>query len=279
LNVDREHIDYYKSYSALKTKIKRFILKTSLKSKVIINTDDKFLDTINTKSKNIITFGKKASSQYSYKNVKLKNNNSTFDLYFKNKIIQKKILSPLLGGHNIQNLTAALSVINNLDIKINKKHIMTFKGTMRRMNILGVIGQSVLIDDYAHHPTEIQKLIEVSNLYKNKEVYLIIEPHRYTRLNDLYNDYLQTLKGIKKLNILKTYTAGEVLTNKMKDSKNLVNDLNVLFSQQTSYLDTYLDFFNLLDELTSNNKKKVIIAAGAGSISNQFRLYYETKKR
>ena len=156
---------------------------------------------------------------------------------------------------------------------------MTFKGTMRRMNILGVIGQSVLIDDYAHHPTEIQKLIEVSNLYKNKEVYLIIEPHRYTRLNDLYNDYLQTLKGIKKLNILKTYTAGEELTNKMKDSKNLVNDLNVLFSQQTSYLDTYLDFFNLLDELTSNNKKKVIIAAGAGSISNQFRLYYETKKR
>ena len=156
---------------------------------------------------------------------------------------------------------------------------MTFKGTMRRMNILGVIGQSVLIDDYAHHPTEIQKLIEVCNLFKNKEVYLIIEPHRYTRLNDLYNDYLQTLKGIKKLNILKTYTAGEVLTNKMKDSKNLVNDLNVLFSQQTSYLDTYLDFFNLLDELTSNNKKKVIIAAGAGSISNQFRLYYETKKR
>ena len=279
LNVDREHIDYYKSYSTLKTKIKSFILKTSLKSKVIINIDDKFLGTLNTKSKNIITFGKKASSQYAYKNVKLKNNNSTFDLYFKNKIIQKKILSPLLGEHNIQNLTAALSVINNLDIKINKKHIMTFKGTMRRMNILGVIGQSVLIDDYAHHPTEIQKLIEVSNLYKNKEVYLIIEPHRYTRLNDLYNDYLQTLKGIKKLNILKTYAAGEVLTNKMKDSKNLVNDLNVLFSQQTSYLDTYLDFFNLLDELTSNNKKKVIIAAGAGSISNQFRLYYETKKR
>ena len=169
LNVDREHIDYYKSYSVLKTKIKRFILKTSLKSKVIINTDDKFLDTLNTKSKNIITFGKKASSQYTYKNFKLKNNNSTFDLYFKNKIIQKKILSPLLGEHNIQNLTAALSVINNLDIKINKKHIMTFKGTMRRMNILGVIGQSVLIDDYAHHPTEIQKLIEVSNFIKIKK--------------------------------------------------------------------------------------------------------------
>jgi len=279
LNVDREHIDYYQSYSVLKAKIKRFILKTSLKSKVIINTDDKFLDKLNTRSKNIITFGKKTKSQYRFKNIKLKNNNSSFDLYYENKIIQKKILSPLLGEHNIQNLTAALSVMNDLNIKINKKHIMSFKGTKRRMNTLGVVGQSVLIDDYAHHPTEIQKLIEVSKLYKNKEVYLIIEPHRYSRLNDLYKDYLQTLKGIKKLNILKTYTAGEILTNKMKDSKNLVNDLNVLFSQQTGYLDTYLDFFNLLDDLTSNNKKKIIIAAGAGSISNQFRIYYDSKTK
>ena len=80
LNVDREHIDYYQSYSVLKAKIKRFIFKTSLKSKVIINIDDKFLDTLNTRSKNIITFRKKASSQYAYKKVKLKNNNSSFDL-------------------------------------------------------------------------------------------------------------------------------------------------------------------------------------------------------
>ena len=234
-------------------------------------------------NKNILTYGFDKKANYRIINPRYNTSYSQFDLHYKDlnnsKAMIKNISLKLIGQHNILNLTAALSVMNNLDIKINKKHIMTFKGTMRRMNILGVIGQSMLIDDYAHHPTEIQKLIEVSNLYKNKEVYLIIEPHRYTRLNDLYNDYLQTLKGIKKLNILKTYTAGEVLTNKMKDSKNLVNDLNVLFSQQTSYLDTYLDFFNLLDELTSNNKKKVIIAAGAGSISNQFRLYYETKKR
>ncbi len=278
LNVDREHIDYYKSYSSLKNKIKKFILKTAKNSKVIINGDDEFLNTFDFKSKNIITFGKKTKFDYSYKNIKLSDRKSVFDFYIKSKILKKNISSPLLGEHNIQNLTSALVVMNELNIEINKKNIISFKGTMRRLNILGILGNSILIDDYAHHPTEIKKLIDVSNLFKKKDIHLIIEPHRYTRLNDLYPQYLKTLKGIKNLNILKTYTAGELRNKDMKDSKNLVNDLNVLHSQQTGYLDTYLDFFNLLDNLTLNKKKKIIIAAGAGSISNQLRLYYDTKK-
>ena len=279
LNVDKEHLDYYKSFSTLKKKIKNFILKTAEKSKVIINNDDEFLNTLKSYSPNIITFGKKNKSIYSFRNIKLTYNRSIFDLYKNNKIIQKEISSPLVGEHNIQNLTSALVVMKDLDIKINIKNIMAFKGTLRRLNILGSIKKSIFIDDYAHHPTEIQKLIDVSNLYKNNQIYLIIEPHRYSRLNDLYKEYLQTLKNINNLNILRTYSAGEVFTKKMKNSKNLVNDLNVLYSQQTGYLDTYADLFNLLDNLTSNNKKKIIIAAGAGSISNQFRLYYDSKKK
>ncbi len=279
LNVDKEHLDYYKSFSTLKKKIKNFILKTAEKSKVIINNDDEFLNSLKSYSPNIITFGKKNKSIYSFRNIKLTHNRSIFDLYKNNKIIQKEISSPLVGEHNIQNLTSALVVMKDLDIKINIKNIMAFKGTLRRLNILGSINKSIFIDDYAHHPTEIQKLIDVSNLYKNNQIYLIIEPHRYSRLNDLYKEYLQTLKNINNLNILRTYSAGEVFTKKMKNSKNLVNDLNVLYSQQTGYLDTYADLFNLLDNLTSNNKKKIIIAAGAGSISNQFRLYYDSKKK
>tara|TARA_B100000579_G_scaffold437565_1_gene467460 strand:- start:11032 stop:12408 length:1377 start_codon:yes stop_codon:yes gene_type:complete len=277
LNIDREHIDYYKSFNTLKKKVKNFILKTSKNSKVILNRDDNFLNKIKSSSKNIITFGKNTKSNYSYKNIKLSKNKTVFDFCFKNKIMHKKLSSPLLGEHNVQNLIAALSLMKELGIKINPKHIMSFKGTLRRMNILGKLGKSTLIDDYAHHPTEIQKLIEVSSLYKNNDVYLIIEPHRYTRLNDLYKEYIKTLKDFKNLSILKTYSAGEAFNSKMKDSKNLVNDLNVLFSQETSYLDSYFDLFKLLDKLTSDKKNKIIIAAGAGSISNQFRLYYESK--
>ena len=58
------------------------------------------------------------------------------------------------------------------------------------MNILGKLKKTIFIDDYAHHPTEIEKLINIISLYKKKNVYLIIEPHRYSRLNDLYSEYL-----------------------------------------------------------------------------------------
>ena len=79
----------------------------------------------------------------------------------------------MLGEHNVSNMTAALSVIDSLNIKINKSDILKFKGTLRRMNIIGKLNKNLFIDDYAHHPTELKKLIEVLKLYKNKKNILL----------------------------------------------------------------------------------------------------------
>ena len=146
------------------------------------------------------------------------------------------------------------------------------------MNILGKIKKTTFIDDYAHHPTEIQKLIKISSLYKKKRVFLVLEPHRYSRLNNLYDEYLTVLKNINNLIILKTYEAGEIFKKGMKNSKNLVNDLNVLNNQKTKYIENYHDLFNLLDQFVSNKIERIIIFAGAGDISNQIRFFYESRK-
>jgi len=108
-------------------------------------------------------------------------------------------------------------------------------------------------------------------------VCLIIEPHRYSRLNDLYSKYLSVLKNINNLIILKTYEAGENYKKGMKNSKNLVNDLNVLNNQKTKYIDNYSDLFSLLDQYVKNKRENIIISAGAGEISNQIRFFYESK--
>ena len=96
LNVDREHMDYYKNYSVLKKKIKTFISRVSKKSKVFLNRDDKFLKTLTHTSKNIIPFGGNSKSIYSYKIQKLIQNKSIFYFYFNKKKIIKNINSPLL---------------------------------------------------------------------------------------------------------------------------------------------------------------------------------------
>ena len=279
LNVDREHIEFYKTYSKFKSKIKKYILSQSKKNvKIFVNNNDHFLTSLKKYSSNIKTFGSSLKSNYNYKILKLTDKKSTFHIFKDKKILIKNLSTNLLGEHNVQNLTAALSIIDDLGYKIIKSHILNFKGTKRRLNILGKIKKTILIDDYAHHPTEIEKLINISRLYKKKNIFFIIEPHRYSRLNDLYNQYLRVLKNIKNLIIIKTYEAGENYKKGMKNSKNLVNDLNVLNNQKTRYVENYHNLFNLLDKFVLNKSESIIISAGAGDISNQIRFFYDSRK-
>ena len=279
LNVDREHMDYYKSYSNFKSKIKEHILSQVQKNvKIFINNDDHFLSLLKKYSNNIKTFGSNTKADYSYKLIKLTDKKSSFSFFKGKKILSKNLSSNLLGEHNVQNITAVLSIIDDLGYSIKKSHIESFKGTKRRMNILGKIKKTTFIDDYAHHPTEIAKLINISYLYKKKNILYIIEPHRYSRLNDLYKEYLDVLRNINNLIILKTYEAGENYKNGMKNSKNLVNDLNVLNNQKTKYIDNYHDLFSLLDQIIFNRLENIIFSAGAGDISNQIRFFYESRK-
>ena len=279
LNVDREHIDFYKSYSNFKTKIKNYILSQIKKDvKIFINNDDNFLFSLKKYSKNLKTFGSNTKADYSYKLKELSDKKSSFQIYKGKKIISNSLTTNLLGEHNVQNLTAVLSIIDDLGYEIKKSHILDFKGTKRRMNILGKLKKTTFIDDYAHHPTEIDKLINIISLYKKKIVILIIEPHRYSRLNDLYKEYLHVLRNTNNLIILKTYEAGESYKQGMKNSKNLVNDLNVSNNQKTRYIDNYSDLFNLLDQFVLNKSESIVITAGAGDISNQIRFFYDSRK-
>ena len=279
LNVDREHIDFYKSYSNFKSKIKNYILSQIKKDvKIFINNDDNFLISLKKYSKNLKTFGSNTKANYSYKLIELSDKKSSFQIYKGKKIISNSLTTNLLGEHNVQNLTAVLSIIDDLGYEIKKSHILDFKGTKRRMNILGKLKKTTFIDDYAHHPTEIDKLINIISLYKKKIVILIIEPHRYSRLNDLYKEYLHVLRNTNNLIILKTYEAGESYKQGMKNSKNLVNDLNVSNNQKTRYIDNYSDLFNLLDQFVLNKSESIVITAGAGDISNQIRFFYDSRK-
>ena len=279
LNVDREHIDFYKSYSNFKSKIKNYILTQIKKDvKIFINNDDNFLFSLKKYSKNLKTFGSNTKANYSYKLIELSDKKSSFQIYKGKKIISNSLTTNLLGEHNVQNLTAVLSIIDDLGYEIKKSHILDFKGTKRRMNILGKLNKTTFIDDYAHHPTEIDKLINIISLYKKKIVILIIEPHRYSRLNDLYKEYLHVLRNTNNLIILKTYEAGESYKQGMKNSKNLVNDLNVSNNQKTRYIDNYSDLFNLLDQFVLNKSESIVITAGAGDISNQIRFFYDSRK-
>ncbi len=175
-NIDREHMDYYKSMNDLNNHFVKFIKKVPTFGKSFICLDDKNNKKLisNLKNKNFYTYGTDPNSNFHIKNIKLDKKFSEFDLNIKlpnkKRNIIRRIKIPLLGLHNIRNAAAAIAVtltigISVLNIKIGLK---LFKGVQRRFNKIFSYRGTEFYDDYAHHPTEIIGVLEgVKNVYKN----------------------------------------------------------------------------------------------------------------
>ena len=275
--MDSEHLDYYKTLNNLQDKVHFYIKKLNKNNtKIFLNGDDPFLKKINLK--NVIKFGFNPNNNLIIKNLKLSNKNIKFNIISNTYENLNNIKSNLLGEHNAYNVTAICGVLNELGIKINHNDFMTFLGIERRMNQIGTIKTSLFIDDYAHHPLEIDKLISVLKLFNQKNKFLILEPHRLSRLNQLYDDYLKVLLGVSNLIVLETYSAGESLKKKWKNSKDLVNDINTAKTKKAMYISSYEELFVFFDETINKSKNNLFVCAGAGILSKEIKVYYESRK-
>ena len=276
-NIDREHLDYYGNFEKLKKSFHKFIEKTPSFGKSIICIDNnnlKFL--INKyKSKNFLTYGFDKSSNYQIINVNKNKNYSVFDInvkHSKNKIYKiKKIKINLLGNHNISNTTAAIGIALNLGIKINiiKKALKKFLGIQRRFTKVFSIKKREFFDDYAHHPTEIKAVIEgARQVYKNRKIVCVFQPHRYSRIKALKKEFASSFKSSNTVVLCPVYSAGEKIKynfnqdnfSKLISKKSRVQVINVANRQE---LKNYIKK-NLLDE-------EMVICMGAGSISSWIR--------
>ena len=248
-NIDREHLDYYGNFEKLKKSFHKFIEKTPSFGKSIICIDNnnlKFL--INKyKSKNILTYGFDKSSNYQIINVNKNKNYSVFDINVKNSknIIYKikKIKINLLGNHNISNTTAAIGIALNLGIKINiiKKALKKFLGIQRRFTKVFSIKKREFFDDYAHHPTEIKAVIEgARQVYKNRKIVCVFQPHRYSRMKALKKEFASSFKSSNTVVLCPVYSAGEKIKynfnqdnfSKLISKKSRVQVINVANRQE-----------------------------------------------
>ena len=166
-NIDAEHLDYYKSLNNLKNKFSEFLEKIPSVGKAFVCNDDKNINEIlnKIKNKNFYTYGINKNSNFQILNISQKTNLSSFDIKINipaNKKIIKKIKIPLIGLHNIKNVTSSVAVAFSIGIseKIIKKSLIKFKGVQRRFSFLFKHNKAIFIDDYAHHPTEISSVLE-----------------------------------------------------------------------------------------------------------------------
>ena len=276
-NIDREHMDFYKSMSDLKNLFMQFINKVPSFGKSFICIDDKnnceLLKKI--KVKNYYTYGTNPKSQFHIKNIKQLKEFSEYSLSIKlpgkKNISIKKIKTPLLGIHNIRNATAAAAVASTIGIsqEIIKKGLKDFKGVQRRFNKIFTYRETSFYDDYAHHPTEIKELLNgVRAAYKKNEIICVFQPHRISRLKDLKKEFSLSFKKADIVVLCPIYAAGE----KMKLGFNYNDFAKDIIKNSKVKLFLVQDQFQLAKFIKSNiYGKKIVIGMGAGSISTWMR--------
>lgn len=209
-NIEMDHHDYYDSNEKLLTSFNEFINNVPANGKAIICADDKYLNKfINNNDNRIISYGIQ-SGEFQAKDERLYPFGSEYDLYFKGeKLGDININVP--GRHNILNslAAAAMGVYLGLDFTDLKKGLNQYQGVNRRFQKKGLIGDILVVDDYAHHPTEIIATLKAALNTGYERIIAVFQPHRYSRTQHLLEEFSSSFEVVDHLIITDIYSAGE----------------------------------------------------------------------
>mgnify|MGYP001456685866 FL=1 len=248
-NIDGDHYDIYKDYNNLKKAFIKFTKR--LKNKGILITNDE----LNFESTN---YGFNSRSNFVIKNLRFKSGYSFFDLK-DDKILHKDIQFNMLGKYNCINALAAIiiSLKINISFEIIRESLKTFKGVKRRLSF-ELLEPKILIDDYAHHPKEIESVFQtLEDIYPSMKKLVIFQPHLFSRTRDFLDGFAKSLEKFDKVILLDIYPAREKpiegITSKLLLDK--IKNKNKLLLEETTLLD-----------LINKDDSEIIITLGAGSI-------------
>ena len=256
-SIDADHLDIYENEMELKKSFNQF--KNNIKKDGVLFVNDQI-------PMNGMTYGFNSNSNYFISNYRVDDEVAHFDINFKKSIIS--IQFKMQGKHNALNALVAFAIgnflgINNDDIQ---KSLSTFKGVKRRFSYI-LKSPRVIIDDYAHHPTEIDAVQKsVKEMYPGKKITAVFQPHLYTRTRDFMDQFAESLSEFDEIILTDIYPAREqpiknidsqALLKKIKSNRKLISKKSNLSS------------------CLKNSKSDVFVIMGAGDISDEVQLIKE----
>jgi len=272
-NIDNDHLDSYEnSIEKLKLGFIDFIHNLPFDGMAVMCIDDENVRSILNKiNRRVITYGFNQDAEIRVKEIRREGICTSFKVYRKNKFLLD-IKSTLPGSHNIQNTLASIAIGLELDIKedIIKKSLNSFSGIDRRFciteNIVTENGIINLIDDYAHHPTEIDSTINaIRDIWPNRRLLTIFQPHRYSRTKDLFDDFVESLSKVDFLIITEIFSAGEKPISGI-NSKSLTRAVRLSSNLEPIFLNDIQLLPKILKKII--HPKDILLTIGAGSIGD-----------
>lgn len=269
-NIDEDHMETYQGdYQVLENTFIEFINRLPFYGMAIMCIDDANVIKVLPKlSRKVLTYGFAENADIRAINVNATGLKMQFQVLV-GREVSFDITLNLPGRHNVQNALAAIAVALELDVSIEaiQQALAEFGGVGRRFEVYPntciASHQVTLVDDYGHHPTELEATISTAReAFKDKRLVLVFQPHRYTRTRDLFDEFVQALTGPDLVILMDVYSAGETHLP-MFDSKALLQALRVRGGHGF-----FAEDFSQLNQIAQGvlQDDDVVLVMGAGDV-------------
>jgi len=264
-NIDSDHLDYYGTMDIVKNTFFSFIEKIPFYGlSVICIDDDNIRDILKYIKVRHLGYGFSDDADLRAVNYSADGFSNAFDvLYHEKKIGRIQLNIP--GKHNVLNALATIGIALELEISFStiKRALSQFGGAQRRFQIKSDARDILVVDDYAHHPTEIRATLQAAKSVAKKRVIAIFQPHRYTRVELLAEEFAKSFDAVDLLIITDIYSAGEQAIPGVS-AELIIKYLKKHYKSKFEYLKTFDEIFNLVCKTAQPGD--LIITLGAGNI-------------
>ncbi len=265
LNVEKDHLDYFKDIDHIIAAFKKFAkLVPSAGSLVVCSDNENALNLAKEADCNVLTYGIRSKADFTANDIIYDNlGHPTFRVQYKDTDLGVFSLN-IPGEHNVLNALASIAIAYNAGISLDivKESLKEFKGTYRRFDIKGTRNNITIVDDYAHHPTEIRATLQAAKQYPHQKIWCVFQPHTYTRTKTLFDEFSEAFYDADNVIITDIYAAREKDTG-LVNSSELVNSINK-YSANAIYNN---DFKNIADFIAHEAKPgDLVFTMGAGDV-------------
>ncbi len=271
-NIDLDHLDFYKDLEGLKEGFLNFMKKTDPEGWTIVGWDNLAArDTAHLYEGQRLSFGTRIGSEV--RGLKCKNEGpiAHYEAIVDKTMVQDS--SPVVGKHSFQNILCCLAVAHALQLDLHKAAaaLRTFPGVKRRFTPIGSIAGIKIFDDYAHNPGKIRSCIEGARAaFPHDRIIVIFQPHRYSRLETMYNELMSSFSAANEVYVLPVYAAGEVSQREFTPHS-IAEDMS-----RESHVSAVAYDSDTLALSLQQSSPTVLITIGAGDVSQ---LSLEWKER
>lgn len=265
LNIDADHLDYFKDINHVYQAFSKFAHLVPQNGYTVGCIDDplvaKLLPQLQCKA---VSYGINGPADWKACDIHYSSmGTACFKVYHKGEYVGDLDLS-VPGKHNVYNALAATAAAYVLGIpfKVIKEALASYKGTHRRLEFKGKRNDVTILDDYAHHPTEIKAILETVQCYPHNRIWCVFQPHTYTRTKKLFDQFVHAFKQADRLIITDIYAAREKDTGEIH-SRDLVKAITQT-GQPCMYMQTFEEIANYLKSNISPGD--IVITVGAGDV-------------